>query len=98
MFTPDVTYEYHVNAQTFQSAKIYIGQNSFLADFEKADSVAQKYSKNKSLRVFYHPEKPELSFLEREVPKGFIGNVLVGVFWLLVVLIIFYIGKQGPLK
>jgi hypothetical protein len=90
MFMPNITYEYHVDGHTFRSKKIYVGQDSFASNFEKAGAVVDKYPKNRSLVVFYNPARPEISFLERKVPENFTGNLISGILLLSLMFLLFY--------
>ena len=89
MYKPVITYEYYVYAETFESDKIYVGADTFLTDFETAESIVTKYRESKTFVISYNPQKPGISFLERKIPKGFIGNILVSIFWLLFLLFSF---------
>ena len=94
MFKPVIAYEYHVNAQTFQSTKIYIGQNSSLSDSDAANLVVSSYPVGKTTVVYFHPNKPERSFLERKLPRSFVGSILINLFWLSAMLVLFYFFSQ----
>ncbi len=83
-FLPNISYEYHVNAATFQSKKIYLAQDSLISDFLSADALIEKYPLNKTVSVYYHPEKPGRSYLERKDFRVVLGNLIGGAIGLFV--------------
>lgn len=83
-FLPNICYEYHVNAETFQSKKIYLAQGSLISGFMSADALVEKYPLDKNVSVYYHPENPRRSYLEKKDYRVIVRNLIVGLFWLLV--------------
>ena len=81
-FLPNIKYEYRVNAETFQSMEIYLAHDSLISDFESADALVGQYPLKKKIVVYYHPKKPERSFLEKKDYRVIVGNLVMGLLWL----------------
>jgi hypothetical protein len=73
-FSPRIVYEYHINGETFQSKQLFLGENFPLA-FSMADEFVEKFPKGKKVIVFYDPERPGFSILERGRTKELFGNL-----------------------
>jgi hypothetical protein len=81
-YTPDILYEYRANAESFQSKQIFIGQK-FPSSLDFSNDFVEKYPAGKNVTVFYNPEKPDFSVLEREWRKELFGYLIGGALCLL---------------
>ncbi len=82
-FLPNIRYEYQTNENLkFQSASVYLTQESLLSNFASANSLVEKYPLNKNVRVYCHPQRPQRSFLEKREWRFIMGNLVGGVIWL----------------
>ena len=68
-YIPKILYEYRVNAETFQSKQIFLGQQ-FPTNFNTADDLVERYPVGKEVTVYFDPEKPGFAVLERDAPKA----------------------------
>ena len=82
-YIPDIAYEYRANVETFESRKIFIGQQ-FPSNFNIANEFVEKYPIGKQVEVFYNPEKPQVSTLERNRVKELLWSFLSGVINILI--------------
>lgn len=69
-----IVYTYQVDGTTYTNDKIYfderLPQNRRLVEPEDADKISQKYQVGKSVSVYYDPDDPTQSALERDENPG----------------------------
>lgn len=88
---PLVTFEYTVRGRLFQGSRISVGEQA--ADVG-VESMLDKYPQGAEVDVYYNPDDPEESVLERDLPPDFakaIGGLL---FFVVACAIILPIGIQ----
>lgn len=83
-YRPEVVYEYSFRGQTYQSEKIYAGQNSLLLDFKSADYIVRSFPARTTVTVFCHPDKPQRSALNTRTYKYNVGDLVTGFIYILV--------------
>ncbi len=71
-YIPNIVYEYRVNAKSFQSKQIFLGQQ-FPSSLNFSINFVEKYPTGKDVTVYYNPEKPETAVLERDRFKELFG-------------------------
>ncbi len=81
-YTPDVVYEYRFNAESFQSRQIFLGQ-PFPTDLITASNFVEQYPVSKQVTVYFDPEKPDFSVLERNWHKEMFGYLIFGSLYIL---------------
>lgn len=88
---PSVTFDYTVRGRHYTGRRIGIGEQMADAGVE---GVLDRYPQGAEVDVYYNPDNPEESVLERELPPDF-GKALGGlVFFVLVFAIVLPIGIQ----
>ncbi|MBN8581808.1 MAG: DUF3592 domain-containing protein [Anaerolineae bacterium] len=81
-YIPNILYEYRANAESFQSGLIFLGQ-SFPTDHITASNFVEQYPVDKRVVVYFNPEKPDCSVLERSWHKELFGYLIGGILYLL---------------
>lgn len=76
-FTPTVIYEYAVGGSPLTGSTIRVAKPTVLSR-ESAQSILNPYYPGASVSVFYDPQAPATSVLERAKPKGRIFMTLAG--------------------
>lgn len=86
-FYPEVNYSYQVIGQVYEGNRIAFGAESGHKRKDGALSVLEKYPEGKNVTVYYDPNKPEDSVLERKLSKSIlvIGIVILVVLILIVI-------------
>jgi hypothetical protein len=86
-YYPEVKYSYQVIGQVYEGNRIAFGAESGHKRKDGALSVLEKYAEGKSVTVYYDPNRPEDSVLERKLSKTIlvIGIVILVVSTLVVV-------------
>ncbi len=67
-YQPIVKFTYKVDKKTLEADRVLFGDTSSL-NFDSAWRIVQKYPKNKTITVFYHPDEPQNSVLEVGLTK-----------------------------
>ena len=83
-YSASVKYEYAVDGIRHTSDRIKFGWES--ADEQSAKGTAERYPAGSPVTVYYEPQKPSLSVLEREIQVG------SDIFVLLFALVVFGVG------
>ena len=81
-YIPEILYEYRANAEVFQSKQIFLGQ-LFPTDIVTASGFVERYPAGKKVTVYFNPEKPDYSILERNMHKELTGHLIGGLLFLL---------------
>jgi hypothetical protein len=77
-YTPSVIYEYNVGGSSLTGSTIRSAKPTVLSR-ETAQGILAPYGSGAPVSVFYDPQAPTNSMLERTKPKGRIFITLVGV-------------------
>lgn len=80
-YTPNILYEYRAKAKSFQSKKIFLGQQ-FPSSLNLSNNFIEKYPADKDVTVYYNPDKPETAILERDRLKELFGYLVRGILFL----------------
>ena len=75
--TPHICYEYFIDSKKYSSNQI--NQGNFTLGVK---SVLLRYPYNCKVKVFYNPNHPEQSVLERQVTMGTYFLLAIGISWL----------------
>jgi hypothetical protein len=87
---PCVEYEYMVNGQPFYGKRIWFGEARALLPSASA-GVAERYPWGGEVMVYYNPDKPKDSVLERRVYAPF--TLMMAAIWALCVLPALFLSK-----
>lgn len=88
---PAVEYTYMVNGQEFTGKRIWFGEARALLPSASA-GVAERYPEGGEVMVYYNPDKPRDSVLERRVYAPF--TLMMAVIWTLTILPVFFLSKS----
>lgn len=64
MYFPKVTYQYSVNGNTYENDR-YWDEEISLGQMEKIEEIVARHSVGSSVTVYYDPQNPASSYLER---------------------------------
>ncbi|HYL73715.1 MAG TPA: DUF3592 domain-containing protein [Bryobacteraceae bacterium] len=87
---PAVEYTYMVNGEEFSGKRIWFGEARALLPSASA-GVAARYPKGGEVMVYYNPEKPRDSVLERRVYAPF--TLMMAVIWALCMVPALFVSK-----
>ena len=76
LFLPDVTYSYSVNLEPFTSTQIFWGKPNS-KEYPKIAQIVESFPIESNVTVYYHPEKPYKSVLDRNETKLLWSNFFV---------------------
>ncbi len=85
-----VEYTYTVNGEEFSGKRIWFGEARALWP-SASQGVAERYPEGGEVMVFYNPEKPRDSVLERRVYAPF--TLMMAAIWALCVLPAMFVSK-----
>ncbi|MCP4143625.1 MAG: DUF3592 domain-containing protein [Chloroflexi bacterium] len=63
-FLPDVTYSYSVNLEPFTSTQIFWGKPTS-KEYPKISGIVERFPIDSIVTIYYHPDKPFKSVLDR---------------------------------
>ena len=66
-YSPRILYDYQVEDETYSSGRITVADGGS-GRSERAESMVEQYPVGEEVEVFYNPEIPSQSLLERSVP------------------------------
>jgi hypothetical protein len=71
-YAPVITYEYKVRRQRWTGYRISFGdaRRGGVAGLADAKTIVNRYETGKSVRVYYHPDRPQDSLLEPGLANG----------------------------
>jgi hypothetical protein len=78
---PIICYEYQIKSKKYTSTKVTEGNFTLGIDYS-ARLVIKRYPMGLAVNVFYNPDHPEQSVLERRVTVGVYLWIVVGIFFL----------------
>lgn len=82
-YSPEVTYTYLANKQSFKNSTIKFGENSY-SNRGQAYEIAERYPAGRKVKVSYDPKYPDKAVLEPGVSGG--SFIVLGVGALFVVI------------
>lgn len=82
-YNPDIVYEYRVTGVSFQSSQLFLGQR-FPSTLNVSNSFVERYPAGRDVTVYYDPEKPALSVLERNRFNELLWYLAGGIIYILV--------------
>ena len=85
-FLVSVLYDYSVNGEPHQGDKVGFRHRSYVRK-KSAEAVVARYPPNRSVPVFYDPEKPADAVLVREYPDSIL-LIVIGIGLLVLVVVI----------
>jgi len=75
-FYPYVEYDYILNGQVYKSHKLGFGGHEMFTTHELAAAKLAPYPVGANVQLFFNPQKPDDSVLERVAPKSKAGLVV----------------------
>lgn len=75
-FYPYVEYDYILNGQAYKSHKLGFGGHEMFTTHEAAAGKLVSYPVGANVQLFFNPQKPDDSVLERVAPKAKTGLVV----------------------
>lgn len=85
-YSPEVTYQYSVNDQSYQADRIKFGENSYNSN-RRAQEEVDRYPVGRTVDVYYDPAEPEKAVLEPGVSGGSYIVISIGAVFMLISLI-----------
>lgn len=85
-YRPNIIYRYKVNGKTYENDVLGYGiyYIPFINNQRKAQEKAQQYPQDSTVRVYYNPDNPELSCLEKGGSSlGYLLSLIGGVFFII---------------
>jgi len=79
-----IKYKYTVNNKSYVSDRIYISPVDFFKNQVYAKSYAKKYKNNQTVKIYYNPESPSNSVIEKGINMRVYLTLAVGLFFILV--------------
>jgi len=80
MHFPAIRYRYRVNLVTYESTRIQIGDPPYAGSLQHTKSIIEKYPLHKQVTVYYNPEDPQESVLNKSAPiSGMVLLILLGI-------------------
>lgn len=89
----DVTYRYKVKGKRYQGDKVTVSEVS-TSSRGRAQKIVKRYPKKKKVAVYYDPEEPETSVLEKGVSGGSWLMPGVGAMFLIIPLIMLILAEK----
>jgi hypothetical protein len=86
-YSPEVTYRYVVDGQSYESYTIKFGENAY-GNRNTAEAIAARYPDGSRVTVYYDPADPERAVLEPGVSAGSYIVFSIGAIFLVVGLVI----------
>lgn len=85
-YYPNIVYEYQVHGQTFQNNQVTVGMQVGRGNYMTVQQQINNYPVGSTVQVYYNPENPAQSALERTAP----GNryLIMAVIFIVVILAI----------
>jgi len=82
-YTPRVSYTYQVSGQTFEGSKIGFGMQQSFGSAAKAQAALTRFSMGGQVAVYYDPNNPAESVLERKA-GGSTMSLILGIVFLVI--------------
>lgn len=91
-YKPVVEYEFEINSKRYTGNKIFAGMGFRTSDKWSMKQIVEKYPENKIVEIFYNPNNPENSFLEKKTYGGFYVLLFVGGLFLFIGSLMLFFG------
>jgi len=72
-YTPEITYEYTVDGETYESSNIMPGPGQSSMGESRADSLVADHPEGETATAYYDPENPSNAFLVKNQQLLFLG-------------------------
>ena len=77
-YHPDVTYEYTVDGETYESSNVMPGPGRSASGKNRAQNIVDDHPEGETVTAYYDPENPSNAFLVKNRQLKFIGVAAFG--------------------
>lgn len=78
-YSADITYEYTVDGQTYESSNVMPGPGRSATGQNRAQNLVEQYPEGETVTAYYDPDDPSKSFLVKNQQLLFLGMAGFGV-------------------
>jgi hypothetical protein len=72
-YVPEVTYEYTVDGETYESENVFPGPGESSAGQDRAETIVGNHPEGETVTAYYDPDNPSNSFLIKNQQIMFLG-------------------------
>lgn len=90
MYKPIVEYEFEIDKKKYSNDDIFAGSDFKTNSKDGIRAIVEKFPKGMTVEIFYDPEDPKRSFLEKKVYGGFYFILTIGLVFLVIGFVLLY--------